>query len=134
MSSRIRIVHPGTTRRHKNIYPRVLVTVPRPTVTFDYFTDYKPRENKKVQLNYYMDAEDDGACECGVCLNSEVRNCKMVLLTDCGHSVCDDCLNGMAECASCNLVCPFCREDIDNVEVQCGESFGLLNNNTKVFK
>ena len=133
MSSRISIVQPGSNRRHKNIYPRILRTVPRPAVV-NYFTDYKPRDSKKVQISFYMEPEEIESCECGVCLNGDVRNCKMVLLTDCGHSICDDCMSGMAECVSCNLVCPYCREDINNVEVQSGESFGLLKNYTKVFK
>ena len=135
MSSRISIVQPGTSRRRKNIYPRIVRSVPRPRLNLaDYFTTYKPRESKKVQISFYMEPEEISECECGVCLNSEVRNSKMVLLTDCGHSVCDDCLSGMAECVSCNLVCPYCREDIDNVEVQSSESFGLLKNTDKVFK
>ncbi len=134
MSSRISIVQPGANRRYKNIYPRIVRTVPRPRINLaDYFTTYKPRDSKKVQVSFYMEPEHYSACECGVCLNSEVRNSRMILLTDCGHSVCDECMSGMAECASCNLVCPFCREDIDNVEVQSGDSFGLLKKCVKVF-
>ncbi len=133
MSSRITIVQPGSNRRYKNIYPRIVRIVPRPQ--YDYFTDYKPRDSKKkVQVSFYMEPEEYTNEECGVCLNNSVRNCRMVMLTDCGHSVCDECLNGMAECASCKLVCPYCREDIDNVEVQCGESFNTLKNQSKVFK
>ncbi len=135
MSSRLTIVQPGANRRYKNVYPRVLRTVPRPVINLaDYFTDYKPREAKRVQISFYMEPEEVLMEECGICLNNEVRNCRMVLLTDCGHSVCDDCLCSMAETKTCNLVCPFCREDIDNVEVQSGESFNTLKNCDKVFK
>jgi len=133
MTSRITIVQPGSNRRYFNNYPRIVF---RPRVPrTDYFADYKPRSNtKKVQISFYMEPEKALKEECGVCLNTEVFNCKMVLLTNCGHSVCDDCLSGMAECISCNLVCPFCREEIENVEVQCGESFNTLKNHKKVFK
>jgi hypothetical protein len=134
MTSRLSIVQPGANRRYKNVYPRVLRTIPRPSMA-DYFTDYKPRKPKRVQISFYMEPEEVSMEEeCGICLNNEVRNCRMVLLTDCGHSVCDECLHSMAIAKTCSLVCPFCREDIDNVEVQCGESFNTLKNCDKVFK
>ena len=136
MTSRIIIVQPGSNRRYSNNYPRIVFRPREPSVPrTNYFTNYKPRSNtKKVQISFYMEPEETVTEECGVCLNDSVRNCNMVLLTDCGHSVCDDCLSGMAECKSCNLVCPFCREEIENVEVQCGESFNTLKNHKKVFK
>ncbi len=108
MSSRLRIVNPGTTRRQIS--------------------------DNKIQLTYYLDAEDDGACECGVCWNSEVRNCNMVLFTKCGHSVCKDCMYNMVEYMCSKLSCPYCRDNINKVVVQCGETYGLLHNIPKVFK
>jgi hypothetical protein len=138
MTSRITIVQPGSNRRYFNNYPRIVRIVPRPRINIaDYFTNHKPRSNtKKIQISFYMEPEPENITseECGVCLNDGVRNCNMVLLTDCGHSICDDCLSGMAKCKSCNLVCPFCREEIENVEVQSGESFNTLKNHSKVFK
>ncbi len=133
MTSRLSIVQPGANRRYKNVYPRVLRTVPRPSIV-DYFTDYKPREAKRVQISFYMEPEEVSMEECGICLSNEVRSHRMVLLTDCGHSVCDECLHSMAETKTCSLVCPFCRDDIDNVEVQSGESFNTFKNCNKVFK
>lgn len=130
--TRITIVQPGTRRQFNNIYPRILRTVPRPSVVIDFNTN-KQVENRKAQVSFYMEPEECCNMECGICLNSEVRNCRMVLLTDCGHSICDECLGGIAE-SKMALVCPYCREDIDNVEVQSGESFNTLKNHDKVFK
>ncbi len=128
--TRTTIVQPGT-RGYNNIYPRILRTVPRPRFTIGYNNKVSP--SYKTQVSFYMEPEECCNMECGICLNTEVRNCRMVLLTDCGHSVCDECLSGMAESTRA-LVCPYCRESIDNVEVQSGESFNTLKNNDKVFK
>ncbi len=131
---RITIVQPGTRRRYQNIYPRILRTIPRPSIEIRFGNSTnKPVENRKAQVSFYMEPEECCDMECGICLNSEVRNSRMVLLTDCGHSICDECLGGIAE-SKMALVCPYCREDIDNVEVQSGESFSTLKNHDKVFK
>lgn len=134
MNNEIRttILQPGTRRRFKNIYPRILITVPRPRIEISFNTN-KQIVYRKAQVSFYMEPEECCNMECGICLNSEVRNNRMVLLTDCGHSICDDCLSGIAE-SKMALVCPYCREDIDNVEVQSGESFNTLKNHDKVFK
>lgn len=135
---RTTIVQPGTRRRYQNIYPRILRTIPRPSIEIRFGNatsgfGNKQVENRKAQVSFYMEPEECCNMECGICLNSEVRNCRMVLLTDCGHSICDECLGGIAE-SKMALVCPYCREDIDNVEVQSGESFNTLKNHDKVFK
>ena len=118
--SESRLTRKVTPRHYNPIY------VPS-RLRYYYYTERKPIPDKIV-LELY-DNENESPIECGICLSDDVKTCRMVSL-NCGHSMCDKCLDGILD-KSCNTNCPFCREEISEVETKCGESFGLLKENDK---
>ena len=95
-------------------------------IPYRFFTSSKPKPVDKIVLELFY-SENEDPVECGICLSDNIKICRMVSL-NCGHSVCDNCLDGILD-KSCNTCCPFCREEISEVETNCGESFGLLKEN-----
>jgi hypothetical protein len=86
-------------------------------------------EKKEIKLFYYhIEDENDNNnnMECGICLADDIRGCRMAKL-NCGHSFCDRCTDNLiTEEKSC---CALCRAEITKVEVNSGESYGVLKDN-----
>ena len=52
---------------------------------------------------------------CPVCLSADNVNMQWMVLTECGHQVCEDCLMSITRRAQCDLVplkCPLCRIEV----------------------
>ena len=90
-------------------------------------------EKKEICLLYYHfeQENDDTNMECGMCLTDNMKTCRMAKL-NCGHTFCDRCTDKLiTEEKSC---CAFCRAEITSVEVSSGESYGMLKDNTELFR
>jgi hypothetical protein len=87
-------------------------------------------EIKTTTLSYYhVEDEEEAVKECGICLADDIKRYRMVKL-NCGHEFCDKCTNRLiTQEKSC---CALCRAEITNVEVMCGESYGVLKDNSKI--
>jgi len=84
--------------------------------------------DEKIKLFYY-DVEDFSKKECGICLADDIKMCRMAKL-NCGHEFCDRCTDKLiTEEKSC---CALCRAEITKVEVNSGESYGVLKDNSKI--
>jgi hypothetical protein len=86
------------------------------------------KEKEKINLSYF-DVEDFSSKECGICLADDIKMCRMAKL-NCGHEFCDKCTDRLiTKEKSC---CALCRAEITNIEVMCGESYGVLKDNSKI--
>jgi hypothetical protein len=87
-------------------------------------------EIKTTTLSYYhVEDEEEAVKECGICLADDIKKYRMAKL-NCGHEFCDKCTDKLiTKEKSC---CALCRAEITNVEVMCGESYGVLKDNSKI--
>ena len=84
-----------------------------------------------INLIYYIDSESTDIKECGICLTDDIKICRMTKL-NCGHEFCDKCTDKLITTQkSC---CALCRREITSVEVNSGESYGVLKDNVKLLK
>ena len=83
-------------------------------------------EDEKIKLIYFIDNESNELKECGICLSDDIKICRMTTL-NCGHEFCDKCTDNLiTKTKSC---CALCRGKITSVEVNSGESYGILKDN-----
>ncbi len=85
---------------------------------------------EKTTLSYYhVEDEEEAVKECGICLADDIKRYRMAKL-NCGHEFCDKCTDRLiTKEKSC---CALCRAEITNVEVMCGQSYGVLKDNSKI--
>ena len=97
-----------------------------------YGQNVENEQKKEIKLLYYHfeDENYNNNVECGICLSDNIKMYRMAKL-NCGHAFCDRCTDKLiTEEKSC---CAFCRAEVTTVEVNSGESYGLLKDNTALF-
>jgi len=71
--------------------------------------------NKRFEVIQVLKEYENTKCECEICMNEDISQDNMVKLK-CAHELCKDCFKRIAQI---KLNCPFCRNEIKEVETKC---------------